>query len=231
MNLLAIDTSSTSGSIAISKNNKIEFIQFLDLKVTHSERLMPQIAFGLEQCKLTINNIDAILISNGPGSFTGLRIGLATAKGLSYANKIPLIPFNSLEMIATNLYGNANNIVVYNDAKMGEVYAGMFSSKLKEIIPVGNYKPQEFLDLVEGKVTIIGSGVSVYEELITKSIDADFSLLHQSLPLSVALISLLELKNIKPIYNLNEVADLEPYYMRKSQAEVVRDDKIKKDRA
>ena len=164
MNLLAIDTSSTSGSIAISANNKIEYLQYLDLKITHSERLMPQISFGLKQCKLSIGNIDAILISNGPGSFTGLRIGLSTAKGLSYADKIPIIPFDTLEMLAINLYGNQNNIAVFNDAKMGEVYAGIFSPKMEKIIPSGNFKPQEFLDLVQSKITIIGSGVNIYKD-------------------------------------------------------------------
>ena len=231
MNILAIDTSSTSGSIAISKKNKIEYIQFLDLKITHSERLMPQIAFGLEQCKMVISDINAILISNGPGSFTGLRIGLATAKGLSYANKIPIIPFNSIEMSAVNLYGNSNNIVVFNDAKMGEVYAGMFTPKLEKIIPSGNFKPQEFLDLVKGKVTIIGSGISVYKELISNTIDADFALIHQTLPIASSLISLFELRKIDPIYDLNEVASLEPDYMRKSQAEIVREKKLERDKA
>ena len=231
MNILAIDTSSTSGSIAISKNSKIEYIQFLDLKITHSERLMPQIAFGMEQCKISINDINAILISNGPGSFTGLRIGLATAKGLSYANKIPIIPFNSIEMSAANLFGNANNIVVFNDAKMGEVYAGMYSPKLEEIIAPGNFKPQEFLDLIEGKVTVIGSGVNVYKELINKTIEADFVLKHQSLALAASLISLFELREIVPVYNFNEIASLEPFYMRKSQAEIVREETLKRDKA
>ncbi len=231
MNILAIDTSSTSGSIAISKNKKIEYIQFLDLKITHSERLMPQIAFGLKQCKTEISEIDAILISNGPGSFTGLRIGLATAKGLSYADKIPIIPFNSIEMSAANLYGNANNIVVFNDAKMGEVYAGMYSPKLEEIIAPGNFKPLEFLDSVKGKVTIIGSGINVYRDLINEKINADFSLIHQSLPLASSLISLFELKKIEPIYDLNKIASLEPDYMRKSQAEIVREEKLKRDKA
>ena len=189
---------------------------------------MTLISFGFKHCKLSIGNIDAILISNGPGSFTGLRIGLSTAKGLSYADKIPIIPFDTLEMLAINLYGNQNNIAVFNDAKMGEVYAGIFSPNMEKIIPSGNFKPQEFLDLVQSKITIIGSGVNIYKDLIINYTNVEFSPINQSLPLASSLISLFELKKIKLIYDFNKIANLEPDYMRKSQAEIVREAKINK---
>ena len=82
MNILALSTTSSSGSIAIYKEDHISYINHLDIKITHSERLLPQIDAGLKNSKIGIPDIDLVAIANGPGSFTGVRIGLATAKGV-----------------------------------------------------------------------------------------------------------------------------------------------------
>ncbi len=221
MNILAIDTSSTSGSIALAKNNTIVYCTYLDIKKTHSERLMLQIKETLIQNKLALSDIDAVCLANGPGSFTGIRIGLATAKGLCFGSKTALLPQNNLRLLASNIYGNSRSILSFIDAKMGEVYTALYTSDLKEIIPPRNCSPEAILSLIDQPITIIGSGATIYKTQIEKSgIDFDTVLPHQELNLATACISLALLDDVNPIYSFDKIADLEPFYLRKSQAEI-----------
>ena len=229
MNILAINTSSTSGSIAIFKQDKISFICYLDIKVTHSERLMYQIDMGLKKSCLNIKDINVILIANGPGSFTGLRIGLATAKGLSLPNKIPIIPYNSLLLYAANLYGSSLPILVMVDAKMGETYTALYSPDLKEIIKPQNTKPEKILKKINQKVIITGNGLYKFEEIIKNSgIDYIKPLNHQNTDLATAMISIFLNEKKVPKYDFDFIASLEPNYLRKSQAEIVYENRRRK---
>ena len=226
MNILALNTSSTSGSIAVSKDSNISFISYLDIKITHSERLMPMIDFGLKQSNISINDIDLITLANGPGSFTGIRIGLATAKGICLGRKIPLIPVNTLKLLASNLYGNKFPILTFIDAKMNEVYAALYSPNLEELITPQNAKPEDFLKKIKEKVMIIGDGFVKYKNLIEDSgIKFYTALPHQHLDLASNLISLVSKLEKIPEYDFEFISDLEPYYLRKSQAELVRESK------
>ncbi len=226
LNILALDTSSTSGSVAICKDNKISFISYLDIQITHSERLMPQIDFGLKQAKLTINDIDLISISNGPGSFTGIRIGLATAKGFCMGKEIPLFPVNTLKLLAYNIYGCKWSILPFIDAKMDEVYAALYSSDLEEKIHPQNAKPDVFLKMIKEPVFFVGDGAIKYKEKINKSgIQYEIALSHQNIPLASTLISIaLKMNNI-PKFDFDFIAELEPYYLRQSQAEIIKKQK------
>jgi len=224
LNILALDTSSTSGSVAICKDNKISFISYLDIQVTHSERLMPQIDFGLKQAKLTIDDIDMICLSNGPGSFTGIRIGLATAKGFCMGREIPLLPVNTLKLLAYNLYGCKWSILPFIDAKMDEVYAALYSSELEEKIPPQNAKPDVFLKMIDEPVIFVGDGAIKYKEKIKKSgIQFEMALPHQNIPLASTLISIALKMNKIPKFDFDFIAELEPYYLRKSQAEIMKE--------
>ena len=226
MNILALDTSSTSGSVAICKDNKISFISYLDIQITHSERLMPQIDFGLKQAKLTIADIDLICLSNGPGSFTGIRIGLATAKGFCMGREIPLLPVNTLELLAYNLYGCKCSILPFIDAKMDEVYAALYSSDLEEKIPPQNAKPDVFLKMIKEPVIYVGDGAFKFKELIESSgIQFELALPHQNIPLASTLISIALKMNKIPKFDFDFIAELEPYYLRKSQAEIIKKQK------
>ena len=223
MNILAIDTSSTSGSIAVCKENKIVFVSFLDLQITHSERLMPQIDFGFKQSGITLDDIDLITITNGPGSFTGIRIGLSTAKGFCFGKKIPLLPVNTLEILAFNVYGSCLPILSMIDAKMDEVYAALYSPEMEILIPPQNCKPADFLDKIKEKVIIVGDGAVKYRETISNSgTDCIFAQPHQNIVLASALISYALKNKTIPKYDFDFIADLEPYYLRKSQAELAK---------
>jgi len=224
LNILALNTSSTSGSIAISKDDIIVYISYLDIKVTHSERLLPQIDYGLKHCKLTIDDIDLVCLANGPGSFTGIRIGLSTAKGICLAKEIPLLPINSLELLAYNLFGVNRDILCFVDAKMNEVYAALYSPQLKEIIAPCNSKPERFIGKVNSSIIIVGDGKNKYQDLFKKDkLDYINSLPHQDIALASNLVTIALLKDTPPKYSFKEISDLEPYYLRKSQAELMKE--------
>ncbi len=194
----------------------------MDIRTTHSERLMYQIDMGLKESKLELGEIDAICIANGPGSFTGLRIGLATAKGLAMPQKIPVVPYNSLLLYAYNLYGVEYPILVMTDAKMKETYAALYSPDLKEIIPPHNTTPDKILNKIVQKVYITGNGLYKFKEQIEKSkIEYLTPLLHQNNDLASTMISMFLKENKIPQYDFDFISNLEPYYLRKSQAELV----------
>lgn len=227
MNILALSTTSSSGSIAIYKEDHISYINHLDIKITHSERLLPQIDAGLKNSKIGISDIDLVTIANGPGSFTGVRIGLATAKGICMAHNIPLLPINTLELLANNIAFSTRNILAFIDARMAEVYAALYSPELEIILQETNTKPAEFLKLIKEPVIIVGDGAKEFKnEILESGIDHTFCLEHQNIPLASTLISI-ALKSKIPDYDFESISVLEPYYLRKSQAELVRDEKIK----
>lgn len=228
MNILALSTTSSSGSIAIYKEDHISYINHLDIKITHSERLLPQIDAGLKNSKIAISDIDMVVIANGPGSFTGVRIGLATAKGICMAHNIPLFPINTLKLLANNIVFTDRNILVLIDARMAEVYAALYSPDLEIILPETNTKPVEILNMITEPVIIVGDGAKEFKKEIDESgIDYKLCLEHQNIPLASTLISI-ALKSEIPEYDFDRISELEPYYLRKSQAELVRDEKLKK---
>jgi tRNA threonylcarbamoyladenosine biosynthesis protein TsaB len=227
MNILAFDTSSSSGSIALSINGLIKYASYFDILITHSETLLPQVDLGLKTNNLTIKDIQALIITNGPGSFTGLRIGLATAKGICLANEIPLITYSTLQLLSSNCFGSKLPILSMIDAKMNEIYCALYSPELEEIISPMTIKPEDLVSLIKEPVVAVGSGYLKYgSELIRLGLNLTPALPHQHLPMATGLFSLLQLIPSDFIYNFDAIADLEPMYLRKSQAEVARDKRL-----
>jgi len=221
MNILSLDTSSSWGSVALARDSVICYISYLDIRVTHSERLMLQIDQCLVQSGLTVGDIDLIVVSNGPGSFTGLRIGLATVKGICLAKKIPVYPVNSLYALAYNCYGGDKDIVPFIDAKMNEVYCAVYGKDMREKVAPLNAKPEEFIDSIEHPAIIIGDGVNKYENLISKRADIlTKGLAHQNFIIASSLIGLVFNEKIVADFDIDTISDLEPYYLRRSQAEL-----------
>lgn len=223
MRILAIETSSNRGSVAVSEGAKILSLRYLDIKRTHSERLLPQIDQCLGDAELDVSQIDAIAVSIGPGSFTGLRIGLGTAKGICLGREIPLMPVGTLKAIAAGYYGSPLPVCVMQDARMREVYFGMYSGELSPIIPESCLRPDRVADLLpDGPVIWTGDGVDVYGPSLLREKDC-VALHHQRFPLASALISLaLREHPDVPVYDAEWIAELEPQYLRKSQAEMMR---------
>ncbi|MBI9031822.1 tRNA (adenosine(37)-N6)-threonylcarbamoyltransferase complex dimerization subunit type 1 TsaB [bacterium] len=220
---LAIDTSNSSGSIALMKNRELVFSSFFNIKITHSETLMPEIDRALSLCNVDTSDLDAILIAIGPGSFTGLRIGLATAKGISFAHKLPLIPISSLKIVAMNYYKCGKDILVMQDAKMKEVYLAVYSSNLDEIVAPCCISPDDVVKFIEKPTIAVGTGVNPYRKFISDNPNIEINDLEdKNLAKAESMFSVTQIENIHPSFDFDFNSQLEPYYIRKSQAEVNR---------
>jgi tRNA threonylcarbamoyladenosine biosynthesis protein TsaB len=226
-NALAIETGASAGSVAILKNGKLAALTFLDIKVTHSERLMPAIDFALNNCRMKISDLDAVYFANGPGSFTGIRIGLATAKGICNALNIPLIPINTLTVLAMNCIPIEKEIAVVQDAKMGELYAALYDKDLNEIVAPHNCFPKDFAEKLENRnVVFCGSGFEVYKDiLIDQAKEWKSSPEFLNVPLASAMFNIDD--RFIDEHTGDKLERLEPFYLRKSQAELVKEKKEK----
>lgn len=128
---LGIETATTVCGVALHRDRMTPIVRLLDIPNVHSEQLVPLIDDVMQQSGLGINQLDAIAVSIGPGSFTGLRIGLSVAKGLSFASDIPLIPVPTLQALAFNLVGPGSNfsgreILSLLDAHREEAYWAIY---------------------------------------------------------------------------------------------------------
>ena len=128
MKILALETATLAGSIAIvdDRYGLVSEVR-VNLKIAHAERLMPSIQWILDASRMSIDEIDAFAVSIGPGSFTGLRIGLSTAKGLSYAAKKPIVPVPTLDAFARMLPYCSYMICPLFDARRSQVYAALYT--------------------------------------------------------------------------------------------------------
>lgn len=126
MTILAIDTSNFSLGIAVCTENKVLGECITNLKKNHSVRLMPMISQLLDEVEVEPSELKAITVARGPGSYTGVRIGVATAKSMAWALNIPLIGISSLEVLAWNGAYFPGRIVPFFDARRGQVYTGVY---------------------------------------------------------------------------------------------------------
>ena len=126
MKILAIDTTANTASVAVLENVTLLALQTANAKNTHSEVLLPMIKSCLDSVKLTAADIDAFACSVGPGSFTGVRIGAATIKGLAFGTDKPCIGVSSLEALAENLNGFNGVVCPAMNARRGQVYSALF---------------------------------------------------------------------------------------------------------
>ena len=129
--ILAIETSGPLASVALMKDGEVQGMKVGEFQVTHSETLMPMLDALVKETGMKLEHVDAIAVSAGPGSFTGLRIGSATAKGLGMALNKPLIHIPTLHAMAYNLAGNSGFIVPMMDARRETVYCGIFTFVLR----------------------------------------------------------------------------------------------------
>ncbi|MDP2942600.1 MAG: tRNA (adenosine(37)-N6)-threonylcarbamoyltransferase complex dimerization subunit type 1 TsaB [Candidatus Omnitrophota bacterium] len=169
MKILAIDTSTKYLSLAIAKKDKIIASFHRDLEQQHCERLIPEIDRLLKKAKLKLRDIDCIAFSIGPGSFTGLRIGAATIKGLTLATKIKIAGVPTLDVLAYNVKESGKLIVPVVDAKRGNVYASIYSfsgGKLRRRLKYSVLPITELLRKIKGDAIFLGDGLIPYKKTI-----------------------------------------------------------------
>ena len=223
MYILAVDTNSYAGSTALLKGNRLLAEVNMDSPLTHSERLLPAVEFMLKSTKLEMTDIGGFALAVGPGSFTGIRVGMSTVKSLAYATGKPVAPVSNLTALALKLrHPQTRLLCPVLDAKKNEVYAGLFESKfrsLKEVVPQGIYSPDGFLSLLPAPriIHFIGMGAVVYKDKVIQYLGdkARFSLRSFFIAYEVGLLGREMLKAGKG----KDFRDIEPLYFRKSQAE------------
>lgn len=172
MKILGLDSSGIVASVAVVEDDTMIAEYSVNYKKTHSQTLLPMLDEVAKMTELDLNTIDAIAVAGGPGSFTGLRIGSATAKGLGLALEKPLISVPTVEALAFNLYDVQGLICPIMDARRNQVYTGIYrfeDHKLQVVedqmaVPVGGLL--EKLNGYGQKVTFLGDGVPVFRETI-----------------------------------------------------------------
>lgn len=172
MKLLAIDSSSLVASVAVVTEDTVLAEYSLNYKKTHSQTLLPMIDEMTAMLELDLQEIDGIAVSAGPGSFTGLRIGSATAKGLGLALRKPLIPVPTIDAMAYQLYGVQGAICPIMDARRQQVYTGIYAYEngqfavIEKQMAVSVQELAQKLNALGKPVTLLGDGVPVYGALL-----------------------------------------------------------------
>ena len=223
MPILGLDTATQVCSVAVATEDKLLAEITVNTKKTHSERLMPYISQLLEMAGLKKDELTGIAVSIGPGSFTGLRIGLATAKAMSYALNLPIVGLSTLEAIAWGCPLPNAVVSPMLDAQKGNVYQGVYvwqegqlNTRIRPRV-VALATALKELSTTERLVTVLGEGADMYKKLEQKYDNVLLPLAHISLPraASVAIRGAQLLR--QGIHH--EVSSLEPLYIRRSEAE------------
>jgi tRNA threonylcarbamoyladenosine biosynthesis protein TsaB len=226
MRVLAVETSTMLGGIAVMEEEAGLLAELRqNVKGVLSERLMGWIHHLLGQCGLDMGNIDALVVSTGPGSFTGLRVGLGTVKGLAFASGLPVVGVPTLEAFAWALNSYDTPICPMLDARKNEVYAGLFIKEgegMQRLIGETSAKPADFLKELQKfeRVIFAGEGASLYKKEIELEMEerAHFAPSHLMSPSPAALAHIGLRLALREEFVDPRV--LRPYYIRKSEAEL-----------
>lgn len=224
MKVLAIETATVAGSAAILDDSKGLIGELkVDVRIAHAERLTASIDWILKASCLSINDMDAFAVSIGPGSFTGLRIGLSTIKGFSYATGKPVVPVPTLDAFASTIPFCHFQICPMLDARKNEVYTALYrwdGNTCIKIMPETAISPAELLKGIKEPTVFTGEGVVKYKHIIQDTLggNALFAPASRMTPSasSVAERALEIIKQGEPA----DPAGLTPFYVRKSEAEV-----------
>lgn len=179
MRILGIESSSLVASVAIVEDEVTTAEYTVNFKRTHSQTLLPMLDEIVKMVELDLETIDGIAVSGGPGSFTGLRIGSATGKGLGLALKKPLISVPTVDVMAYNLYGSAYRVCPIMDARRNQVYTGIYDNRngfsiIKEQCAMDIEELVEELNTAGQKVMFLGDGVPVYKKQIQEKMTVPF---------------------------------------------------------
>lgn len=244
MKVLAIDSSGMTATVAVVEDTQTIAEYTVNFKKTHSQTLLPMIDTMGKMIELDLKSIDAIAVAGGPGSFTGLRIGSATAKGLGLALEKPLIHVPTVDGLAYNLYGCQDIICPIMDARRKQVYTGMYTFARREL--EGSKETELVLDVLEAQnaspidelierlnihgrpVVFLGDGVPVYQDVIREKMRVPFSFAPASANRQrAAVVGALGIQYYKE-GKFETAMEHQPDYLRVSQAERERAEKERK---
>ena len=224
MNILAFDTVSSSFSIALKSDDSIIEINKENIK-NHNSELIPILDDFLKENKLSLDNIDCIILGIGPGSFTSIRIAFATIKSICYAKNIKIIGVSSLESLYQNIKSFDGLKLALIEARKGNVYANIYKDdkKIKENLDLTYNEIIDLIDSISNKneiITLCGDGFYKNKEFFLESLknykindlDNSFNIIKAS---NLILLSESRIK----AGNFDDIFSLSPLYLRKSEAE------------
>ena len=223
MRILAVDTATTSCSVAIVDKTSLLSEFTIDREETHSKHLMNMIQTAMRMAGLNFSDIDGFAVTRGPGSFTGLRIGISTIKGLAVASEKPIVGVSSLETLALQVSYSRDLICPILDARKGEVYFSRYklqNGQLQKQTEERVAHPDKAIDDLNEFCLFVGNGALLYKEMISEKLGefASFApMIHNTIRAST--LAYFSMKN----FENNDTDDIEkvlPYYIRKSDAEL-----------
>lgn len=234
MKIIGIESAALVASAAVVDGDAVLAEYTLNHKKTHSQTLLPMLDEIVRMAEVDLGTVDAIAVSGGPGSFTGLRIGSATAKGLGLALGKPLVHVPTTAAMAYGLYGCRDLICPLMDARRGQVYTGLYtfdgSGRMLTLREPWAGDPEEVLEEIRargGKAVFLGDGVPVFRGRLEAALgeDALFAPPHVSRQRAsaVAALGLVLLREGKTV----DAAEERPEYLRVSQAERERSERLR----
>ena len=225
MNILGIDSSGLVASVALQSDDKLVGEYTIHNKKTHSQTLLPMLDEVAKMIELDLNTVDVIAVSAGPGSFTGLRIGSATAKGLALALHKKIVSVPTVDALAYNLWNSPSLVCPLMDARRQQTYTGLYKftdGTMDTVLPqcvVGIQEIIEKINEMGEAVTFLGDGVPVFREYIEENLKVPFSFAPSHLSRqragAVGALGILYYKEGRTETAMEHV----PEYLRVSQAE------------
>ena len=233
MKILAIDSSGLVATVAVVEDEQMLAEYTVNFKKTHSQTLVPMLNEITNMIELDLSSIDAIAVAKGPGSFTGLRIGSATAKGLGLALSKPIIAVPTVDALSYNAWGTDMLVCPIMDARRNQVYTGIYAFNngvhhiIKEQCALAVEELCEALNELKREVLFLGDGVPVYQEQLERllTIPYQFAPAHMARQRAGAL-GVLAFEYLKD-GKTETAAEHKPDYLRLSQAERERIEKEK----
>lgn len=241
MRILALDSSGLVAGVAVAWSDGTEeeiLAEYtVNYKKTHSQTLLPMLDETAKMIELDMDTIDAVAVAAGPGSFTGLRIGSATAKGLGLALGIPLVAVPTLHGLAYNLWGAKGLVCPIMDARRGQVYTAIFEFRGDELIvledqmAVGIEELADKLLSYDKNVTFLGDGVPVFRQVLEEKLSGNMQVLFAPANMNrqrAASVAALGLRYYRE-GRYEPAAEHAPEYLRMSQAERERRERQQKE--
>lgn len=233
MKILAIDSSSLVATVAVVQDDIMIAEYTINHKKTHSQTLLPMIDEIVKMAEISLDDIDAIAVSGGPGSFTGLRIGSATAKGLGLVWNKPLIHVPTVDAMAYNLYGTDKLICPIMDARRSQTYTGVYKfedesfSIIMEQCAISIEELTTKLNELGEKVVFVGDGIPVFKEYLDEKLTVEhfYAPAHMNRQRAGA-VAVLAGKYFAE-GKVETAAEHGPDYLRQSQAERERAEQLK----
>jgi tRNA threonylcarbamoyladenosine biosynthesis protein TsaB len=224
MKALGIDTSTSCGSVGLIENNEVISEYLLNIPVTHSERLLGAIEFVLREARCPIEQIEGWVIALGPGSFTGLRIGVSTVKGLAFATGKPVAGISTLDVLASEIAPTSCLICPILDARKKEVYTAFYRygerDSLRRQSKYQAIPPEDLVRKIKEQTIFVGEGVGTYRDFLLNRLGS-FAIL-PSAPFHVShgsMVAKLGMELLRKGESLNLPA-FSPLYVRPSEAEM-----------